>query len=57
MSRKGEETFDNYLDCRFYLEDLFGRKVDRVIKGAIRKRIKPSIVREVVYALDCTPPQ
>ena len=22
--RKGEETFDHYMDCKFYLEDLFG---------------------------------
>ena len=48
--RKGEETFDNYMDCKFYLEDLFGRKVDLVMKGAIKKRLKPYIVHEVVYA-------
>jgi predicted nucleotidyltransferase len=50
MFRKGEETFDNYMDCKFYLEDLFGRKVDLVMKGAIKKRLKPSIIGEVVYA-------
>ena len=50
MFRKGEETFDNYMDCKFYLEDLFGRKVDLLMKGAIKKRIKPYIIREVVYA-------
>jgi predicted nucleotidyltransferase len=55
MFRKEEETFDNYMDYKFYLEDLFGRKVDRVMKGKIKKRLKPSIVREVVYAQDCTP--
>ena len=48
--RKGEETFDNYMDCKFYLEDLFGRKVDLVMNGAIKKRLKPSILGEVVYA-------
>jgi predicted nucleotidyltransferase len=48
--RKGEETFDNYMDCKFYLEDLFGRKVDLVMKGAIKKRLKPYIIGEVVYA-------
>ena len=48
--RKGQETFDNYMDCKFYLEDLFGRKVDLVIKGAIKKRLKPYILKEVVYA-------
>jgi hypothetical protein len=48
--RKGEETFNNYMDCKFYLEDLFGRKVDLVINGAIKKQLKPSIPGEVVYA-------
>jgi len=50
MFRKGEETFDNYMDCKFFLEDLFSRNVDLVMKGAIKKRLKPYIVREVVYA-------
>lgn len=48
--RKGSETFDNYMGCKFYLEDLFGRKVDLVMKGAIKKRLKPYILDEVVYA-------
>ncbi len=50
LFRKGEETFDNYMDCKFYLEDLFGCKLDLVMKGAIKKRLKPYIIREVVYA-------
>lgn len=48
--RRGKETFDNYMDCKFYLEDLFGRKVDLIMKGAIKKRLKPYILKEVVYA-------
>ncbi|MEN6610814.1 MAG: nucleotidyltransferase family protein [Methanoregulaceae archaeon] len=48
--RDGEETFDNYMDCKFYLEDLFGRNVDLVMDGAIRERLKPYILSEVVYA-------
>ena len=48
--RKGEEKFDNYMGCKFYLEDLFGRSVDLVMKGAIKKRLKPYILGEVVYA-------
>lgn len=50
LFRKGEETFDNYMDCKFYLEDLFGHPVDLVMKGAIKKRLKPYIINEVVYA-------
>jgi predicted nucleotidyltransferase len=48
--RKGEKTFDNYMDCKFYLEDLFGRKVDLVMREAIKKRLKKPILSEVVYA-------
>lgn len=48
--RNGEKTFDNYMSCKFYLEDLFGQKVDLVMKGSIKKRLKPYILGEVVYA-------
>jgi predicted nucleotidyltransferase len=48
--RKGEKTFDNYMDCKFYLEDLFGKKVDLVMREAIKKRLKKPILSEVVYA-------
>lgn len=48
--RKGQKTFDNYMGCKFYLEDLFRRKVDLVMKGTIKKRLKPYILGEVVYA-------
>jgi len=48
--RKGEKTFDNYMDCKFYLEDLFGKNVDLVMREAIKKRLKKPILSEVVYA-------
>ncbi len=48
--QKDGETFNNYMDCKFYLEDLFERKVDLIMKGAIKKRLKPYILGEVVYA-------
>jgi len=48
--RKGEKTFYHYMDCKFYLEDLFGRKVDLVMKEAIKRRLKKPILGEVVYA-------
>ncbi|MFZ1897303.1 nucleotidyltransferase family protein [Methanoregula sp.] len=47
---RGQKTFDNYMDCKFYLEDLFKRKVDLVMKESIKKRLKPYILGEVVYA-------
>ena len=48
--REGEKTFDHYMDLKFYLEDLFGRKVDLVMKGAIKRRLREPILSEVVYA-------
>jgi uncharacterized protein len=50
MFRKGKEIFDTYMDCKFYLEDIFGRNVDLIMKGAIKKRLKPCITGEIVYA-------
>ena len=47
---KQEETFDNYMDCKFYLEDLFGRKVDLVIEDTIKSKLKEPILNEVIYA-------
>ncbi len=44
-----EKTFDNYMDLKFFLEDLFGKKVDLVISDTIKKRIQPSILRETQY--------
>ena len=53
--RDGEETFDHYMDLKFYLEDLFGRKVDLVMKDAIKRRLKEPILSEVVYTSDGPP--
>lgn len=47
---RGKKTFDNYMDLKFFLEDLFGYKVDLVMSDAIKPRLKPYIMKEVVYA-------
>ncbi|MDP2912305.1 MAG: nucleotidyltransferase family protein [Candidatus Omnitrophota bacterium] len=47
---KGEKIFDNYMELKFYLERLLRRKVDLVIKDAIKPRIKQTVLREVAYA-------
>lgn len=47
---EGEKAFDNYMDLKFYLEKLFHRKVDLVIKDALKPRIKQNVLREVAYA-------
>jgi hypothetical protein len=46
----GKKSFDNYMELKFFLEKLLHRKVDLVIKDAIKPRIKPYILNEVLYA-------
>ena len=47
---RGHKTFDNYMGLKFYLERLFHRKVDLVIKDALKPRIKGQVLSEVKYA-------
>ncbi|WP_342303807.1 nucleotidyltransferase family protein [Methanolobus sp. ZRKC5] len=47
---EGKKTFDNFMELKFYLEELFGRDVDLVIETAIKPRLKNYIMREAVYA-------
>jgi len=49
--RKGEKSFDNYMDLKFFLEDLLGSKIDLVIKENIKPDLKHHILGEVKYAL------
>lgn len=44
------KTFDDYMDLKFLLERLFGRRVDLVVAEAIKPRMRDSILSEVVYA-------
>jgi predicted nucleotidyltransferase len=45
-----DKTFDNYMDLKFFLEDLFNCPVDLVMIEAIKPRLKPVILNETVYA-------
>jgi predicted nucleotidyltransferase len=47
--REGEETFAHYMDLKFYLEDLFGRKVDLVIHDTLKPRLREPVLKEVIY--------
>jgi len=47
---KEKITFDNYMYLKFFLEDLFGCKVDLVILDDLKRQLKPYILREVEYA-------
>jgi len=44
------KTFDNFIHLAFFLEDLFGRKVDLITPESLSPYIGPHILREVEYA-------
>ena len=46
----GTKTFDNYMDLKAFLEDLFGRPVDLVVSEVIKPRLREAILRETIYA-------
>jgi len=48
--KKGKKTFDNYMELKFFLEDLFNCKVDLVILESIKPDLKPHILKSVKYA-------
>lgn len=45
---KGKKTFRNYMGLKFYLEELFRRKVDLIIKEAVKPRLKKYIYEEAI---------
>lgn len=42
-------SFDDYMDLKFHLEDLLGRRVDVVTRGGLRDRVRPYVEKEAVY--------
>ncbi|NQE51973.1 hypothetical protein C5S29_00170 [ANME-1 cluster archaeon GoMg3.2] len=46
---KGHKDFFNYMRLKHYLEELLGRKVDMVIKNAVKPRLRERIFSEVEY--------
>lgn len=45
--KPNKKSFDNFMDLAFYLEDLFGRKVEIITPQALSKYIGPHILKEV----------
>ncbi len=43
----GKKTFDNFMELSFFLEELFGRKVELVTPQSLSKFIGPHILKEV----------
>src|SRR4030042_7144128 len=46
---KGHKDFFNYMRLKYYLEELLDRKVDLVIKEAVKTPLREKIFNEVVY--------
>jgi len=44
-----KETFDNYMDLKIYLENLFGKKVDLALTDTLKPRIKNNILKDIEY--------
>lgn len=45
-----EKSFDRYMDLKDFLQELLGRKVDLVLKSAIKTRLRARILSEAVRA-------
>ena len=45
-----DPTFRNFTNLAFFLEDLFGRKVDLLTPEGISHRIMPHVEKEVAWA-------
>jgi predicted nucleotidyltransferase len=46
---KSHDDLFNFLGLKYYLEDILSKKVDLVMREAIKPRIKERILREAVY--------
>jgi len=53
--RSGKESFDNLMDCKGYLEHLFGHHVDLILNGIVRNRFTPYIPGETLFAWNHAP--
>ena len=43
-------TFDQYMNLKDFLEELFNCRVDLVLESAIKPRLRPTIMNEVIHA-------
>jgi len=48
--KEGYKTFDNYMDLKDFLEEIFSVKVDLIVESAIKPNLKPYILEEIQYA-------
>lgn len=43
------KSFDNYIDLKFFLEELLNKKIDLIIEENIKEELKEEILRSVYY--------
>lgn len=48
--REESENFDNYIELKYFLQEVFDRDVDLVTMEALRPQLKDEILTEVVFA-------
>ncbi len=48
--KKEYKKFYNFMDLKFFLEEILDNKVDLGIKDSIRKELKERILKESIYA-------
>ena len=48
FEREGK-SFDNYMELKYFLEDLLGLEVDLIMKGALKDELKDTILKELIY--------
>jgi len=51
----GRPSFSDYMDIKFFLEDLLQRPVDLVLEGALKPRVRAQVLAEVIYATGLSP--
>lgn len=44
-----KKTFDSYMDVKEYLESLTGRKIDLVLKSALKPALRQRILTEAIH--------
>lgn len=48
--RAGEKNFDNYMDLKILLEDLFpGRRIDLITTESLHPKLKPGVIAQAEY--------
>jgi uncharacterized protein len=50
LVRFEKKSFDAYMDLKFYLENLFGCRVDLVLEDALKPRLRSNILAETIDA-------